>query len=55
MAKLKPVYLYLIGVFCFILSRMFIGKVEVLNYVFAAIGAILIVLAVRKYIQKRKK
>jgi positive regulator of sigma E activity len=55
MRNASPRLLYVLGTLSFILSRIFIGRVDVLNYAFALIGAVLMFVAIRKYIQKRKK
>lgn len=48
---IKPVYIYLTGAICFIVSRQF-ETLPVLNYGFAAVGGVLIFLAIRKYFRK---
>lgn len=51
--NIKPVYLYLLGGACFILSRIFEENgIAVLNYLFAVLGFVLFFAAVRKYFKK---
>lgn len=47
--------LYLMAVACFIVSRLFEGRIEVLNYAFAVIGFALFLLAFLKYYKSRKR
>lgn len=49
----KPVYLYVAGAACFILSRIFEESgIALLDYLFILLGLILIVLATMKYFKK---
>jgi hypothetical protein len=50
--NIKPLYLYLMSIGSFLLSRFFENKVEVLNYAFAATGLVFFILATIKYFRR---
>lgn len=51
--NLKPIHLYLIGVVCFIASRLVHDwKIPVLHYIFSVLGFIFFIMAIRKYLKK---
>jgi len=52
--NIKPLYLYLIAVGCFLASNLFSkAGLAVVNYTFAAAGFVFIFLAIKKYFTKK--
>jgi hypothetical protein len=52
--NIKPMYLYLMSIGSFLLSRFFENKVDFLNYAFAATGLVFFILANIKYFKKAR-